>query len=232
MSELISLGNSRRTQLLYPTDLWPNGVEVPIESGLFEIYPGEAIFNPTNGRVTSSGWSLVIAPIKNAHNWSFRSTKAEYEGILDENGNVIYMTASPSNVPVTAKYIFKSCRNATASSVLKGITFYYYPTHTENKGDLCTVPIYEDHSPYAGGGANNYSAFIKTNGAAKIQYSIGFRGCAHWYNGEKEQLFSRGYGEESGTYTAPEGAEYFKSQGYDGYIVDTSFIARYKLLDS
>jgi hypothetical protein len=62
---------------------------------------------------------------------------------------------------------------------LKGITFYYYPTHSNKLGDTCAIVVNQDNSPYAGGGANNYSNFIALNGAHKVKYSIDFRGCAH-----------------------------------------------------
>ena len=217
---------------MYPNDLWPNGVEVPIESGLFEIYPGEGIFNKTNGRVTSSGWSLVIFPIKNAHYWVIRSTRDEYEGLLDENGTVLtaQMGKSPTNIPLNAKYGYKSCRNATASNILKGITFYYYPTKVSEIGEVGVAVVNQDNSPYAGGGANNYSNYIKLlDGATKVKYGLGFRGGAHWYNENQNELFVRAYGKESGTYTIPDGAAYFKSQGYDGYVTDQSFVTRYWL---
>ena len=227
-------GRSRRTSLMYPDDIWPNGVEVLITDGLFEIYPGEAIFNSTNGRVTSSGWSLVIAPLKRCHWFTIRSTRAEYTGLLDKEGNVIASTINetngPSNIPANAYYVYKSCRNSTASNVLKGITFYYFPTHSDTIGDPCVAVVNQDNFPYAGGGANNYSNFIEVlDGTTKIKYGIGFRGCAHWYNENKRQLFARSYGDESGTYIVPQGAKYFKSQGYDGYVVDKSFVTRYWL---
>ena len=47
--------------------------------------------------------------------------------------------------------------------------------------------------------------------------SYATRGKALWYGEDKNYLFSRNYGEESGVYEIPEGAYYCKLQTYQWF---------------
>ena len=241
MSENIHLGNSRRTQLLYPTDLWPNGVEITIDDGQFEVYLGSAMFTSNEEMTTSSGWSFVIVPIKNANFFIIRYTRLEYNYFLYENkkkwnnlnqfpttslGNNLYRVWC---IPKNAKYIGVSCRTGTnPASIFKGITFYYLPTHSDDLTERCSVL---DISDFNTSTTNNKTQKIYCEGMSKLIWSCAPRGAVIFYNGDGQRLLSRNYGEEAGTYIVPDGAVYAEVQSYTplGTLDDTSFLTTYYL---
>lgn len=202
---------------MYPTDLWPNGVEVPIESGLFEIYPHYGMWNADDEMVyTKNNWSFVVIPIKLANCIVIRNTRLEYTYFLTEdkkkiraniyNSNLGDYNYRYANIPLNAKYIGCTCRSNVASTILKGVTFYYLPTHGAERN-----VIFQQIRPDSPD--NSYTTpYIPVHGYTKLHVSIETRGQALWYGEDKNYLFTRGYGTESGTYNIPQGAYYVKLQ--------------------
>lgn len=221
MSEFTKIGggHTRRTSLMYPTDLWPNGVEIPIESGLFEIYPHYAMWNSEDEMVyTENNWSFVVIPIKLANCIVIRNTRLEYTYYLTEDKKKIRVNLYNSNlgnysyrydrIPLNAKYIGCTCRSATASEILKGVTFYYLPT-SNAEINVIFQQVRHDRPD------DSYTVpFIPCHGYTKLYISVNARGQALWYGEDKNYLFTRGYGTESSIYNIPEGAYYVKLQTY------------------
>lgn len=234
MNEKVHLGNSRRTQLLYPTDIWPNNREILTTDGLFEVYPHYGMWTSNEEMAyTEDNWSFVVIPIKNANCIILRSTRFEYTYFLTEdkkklnNSNIFYTSNLGDGnyrcavVPTKAKYIGCTCRSANASSVLKGVTFCYLPTHGADRN--VGVQFYNSNNS-----SECKSTFISCLGYSKLNLSVANRGAAYFYGENKNYLFGRGYGEESGSYKIPEGAHYVLILSY-ATLANTSSIFTYTL---
>lgn len=193
---------------MYPTDLWPNGVEVPFEE--FTVYKNKGMFSGDTTMQDNSGWDFMIIPIKGAHRIVLSDTTGEWTYYLDENLNkgpidalqqkTDYMT-NALNEPHLGK-------NLRGHRTFRGITFYYYPTYGAEKN-----VVFQQIRPDSPDNSLT-TPFIPVHGYTKLHTSWAGRGQALWYGDDKNYLFSRGYGAESGVYEIPEGAYYCKLQTY------------------
>ena len=186
---------------MYPTDLWPNGVEIPFEE--FTVYKNKFIGNGNNTMYDDSNWDVIIIPIKSAHRIVMNDSTGEWTYFLDENLTVPDPISSNScmytniqTIPFYAKYIGKNLRGHRTFS---GVTFYYYPTHGAERN----VSNYK----------NSWSDFMYCAGAEKLHLGFNSKGSIVWYGEDKNLLFSRPWGEEAGVYIVPEGAYYAKYNG-------------------
>lgn len=192
---------------MYPTDLWPNGVEVPFEE--FTVYENKGMFSGDTTMQDSSGWDFMVIPIKGAHRIVLNDTNLEWTYWLDENlnknTNQSILNGAPyasGNILYSAPYIGKNLRGHRTFS---GITFYYYPTNGAERN----VSNYK----------NSWSDFMYCAGAEKLHLGFNSRGSIVWYGEDKNLLFSRPWGEEAGVYIVPEGAYYAKYNGNAPYAV-------------
>lgn len=208
MSDFTKLGHTRRSNMMYPTDLWPNGVEVPFEE--FTVYKNKGMFNNDTTMADASNWDFMVIPIKRAHRIKMSDTNGEWTYYLDENLNKGPVTAIQQKYDVLTNalnepYFGKSLRSHRTFS---GITFYYYPIHGAER-NVVFQQVRQD-SP-----DNSYTTpLIPVHGYSKLHTSWSGRGCAQWFGEDKNHLFSRDYGEEAGVYTIPEGAYYCQLKTY------------------
>ena len=217
MSEFTKIGggHTRRTSLMYPADLWPNGVEIPLTS--FEILKNKGIFNNDTTIVDTNGWDCIVFPIKQAVaiSWNLTSGRGvEYPRMLYND----YTSAGSSNywqynyssgdgyngfriIPnKTAQYIVFCFRGGLSNPETQFITFYYDDKTKFDGVGYCTSD-------------NKSISYIDCHGANKVKLSFSTRGAMQWFGEDKNYLFQRGYGDEAGTYLVPNGAYYCHPSG-------------------
>ena len=223
MSATNSKGKSRRHALLYPTDIWPNGVEIPITHPDIEVYPNMGMWaSDTEPTATTDSWSVVIIPLKRCNGFYINSTRFEYTYYLDPTRHKYVTNACSQNqtsmpLPNAAPYLCITCRNATASNIFKGFTAYYRDRRPEQNQNFSSIPFILNTSNLDG----NWSDFIYCHGAKTVNLTANLRGSMYWYGEDKNDLLSRGYGVEANTYKVPDGAYWCRFEGYRFYAMNS-----------
>lgn len=213
MSEFTKIGggHTRRASLMYPTDLWPNGVEIPLEQ-CNPIIQHDTNYNSTNPNgYTWNGVDYILIPFKEAVVLNIKNY-GDYPALFDKDLKAISFSFNPDGtIPVLAKYFGCMLRDKSLSN--RYITFAYLDDAPDNG-------VWEYGKWYVANGHvinENFTnwlqdSFAGCHGASKIKFWGTWRGNILWYGEDKNYLFARGYGGE--TYDVPEGAYYFKYNGY------------------